>query len=105
MQFKEFFNEHKPVIIVVVVIIVLFIIYKYYWAPSPAVSIGSVESRLDNLETNMFKQPRARQNPDSPNQVCLNTATQQKIISDINKKLQEINACDCKDTCATNTKS
>jgi len=86
--------------IIIVIIILIFIIYKYFWSTPTYSSVSSVNGRLANLEDNVFRPNGHAQAPNS--HICLNADVQQKIAADINKKLQEINACDCKDTCATN---
>uniref|UniRef100_A0A6C0LSV9 Uncharacterized protein n=1 Tax=viral metagenome TaxID=1070528 RepID=A0A6C0LSV9_9ZZZZ len=76
---KKFYADNKKVIILFVIIIIALLIYRYFWKRESITN--------DFLPTKKEKQ------------LCINKDTQKKISEEINKKLQEINACDCKETC------
>ena len=93
MAWRDFYENNRKIIIVIVVVIVIFIIYRYMWQK---------KNRMTNLERNLgFAGQHVTTNPNST--LCLTADTQKQIANDINKKLQEINACDCSDTCGTKT--
>ncbi|XWV24779.1 hypothetical protein QJ856_gp1004 [Tupanvirus deep ocean] len=121
MALRNFYDEHKKIIIIVGLIIIAFIIYRYFWEEKSFTkdfSITNLENRIDQLEQSIginptFTHPNAPSIPIAPgtpnapiihgqtlHKVCLDQDTQRKIADDINKKLKEINACDCRETCA-----
>lgn len=65
-------NRIGYTLLFLVLIILGYVLYKYLWP---------------------------KYNKDDPKRVCLDKQSQEKIASDIDKKLQEINACDCSETC------
>jgi len=94
MQFRKFYEEHKKLIIIVSLIIVAFIIYRYFWEKrSIAHDLG-----LGWKGTEPVLIPPTESVP-SNDRNCLNADAQKKIADEINKKLQEINACNCDDEC------
>lgn len=128
MTFSDFFKDHQKIIIVILLLIIAFVIYRYFWERKSIkkdFSVSNVENRLNNLESAVGIGPLFQPNSpshsplsptinpnNSPNQnttiipgqtlhqICLNEETQKQIRDDINKKLQEINTCDCRETCA-----
>ena len=85
MNFKKFISDNKKILIIVGLIIIAFIIYRYFLQKHNILS----DLNLKNSNRNNIFSKR----------ICLDSKTQQQIANDINKKLQEINACDCADTC------
>jgi hypothetical protein len=111
MAFKDFFDEHKKIIIVILLVIVAFIIYRYFWEQKSVTNdfnVSNLENRINNLETSLGFSPLFNKNPNTPpiisgqasQKICLSQATQDKIADEIDKKLKEINACDCSETCS-----
>ena len=78
MDIQSFVSEHGTFTLVLLVIIIIYIGYTLYWFYSRRYS----RRYLHN----------------SPKK-CLNKEIQQKIANDIQRKLKEIDSCDCKDTC------
>lgn len=97
MQFGKFYEEHKKLIIIVGLIIVAFIIYRYFWEKrSIAHDLGL---GWKGTEPVLIPPTESTESTPSNDRNCLNPEIQKKIADEINKKLQEINACNCDDEC------
>lgn len=84
MDIQSFVSEHGTLTLVLLVIIVIYIGYTLYW-----------------FYSRRYWQRYLKGSPKK----CLNKVTQQKIANDIQRKLKEIDSCDCKDTCKLNVKN
>lgn len=108
MAFGDFYNEHKKFIIIILLLIIIFVIYRYFWEQKSItkdLSVDNLENRLNYLENAVGISPSFQPNTqpiihgETLKPICLDQETQKQIVNDINKKLQEINACDCRETC------
>lgn len=113
MAWRDFYEKNKIWIIVIVVIIIAIIVYRYFRKENTNqnLQINAPDGRRGGLEKNLgFTnqpvttgiQPVPARNPEAPNQngtICMTENAQKRIADEINKKLQEINACDCTDAC------
>jgi hypothetical protein len=101
-------NGNKTVaiiIVIIIIIIVLYLIYHFYWrqtAVHQKFNLSTLDQRLHNLERNIGLTPHGVtpfvQNQNF-NKTCLDSNTQNKIYDAINQKLNEIDTCDCTETC------
>lgn len=76
MDIQSFVINHGTFAIVLLIIIVVYIGYTLYW-----------------LYAHKSKSPSSKSHG------CLNKQTQEKIADEIQRKLKEIDSCDCKDAC------
>lgn len=108
MDLKEFLTKYKIIIIIVVILLVAFIISAIYWKNKTVtndLSLSNIENKINALETDLGLRSSSTSTvvDNKPHQpLCLNAATQQQIADEIKRKLGEINACDCRQTCAMN---
>jgi len=85
MDIQSFVTNHGTFAIVLLIIVVVYIGCTLYWlyaskskSPFPFSSSSSSSSKSHG---------------------CLNKQTQEKIADEIQRKLKEIDSCDCKDAC------
>jgi len=125
MAWSDFYEKNRTIIIVLIVLFILFIFYRYLWLGKyfrQDLQFNAFNSRLSTMEKNLGlinqsvtsgipmgtpEVPSVPQTPNQPiiqpsNQMCMTTDAQKMIADEINKKLQEINACDCREACAMN---
>lgn len=83
MSFTDFFKKNKQIVIIVVVIVVVVLIYQFLWDKTP--SQRHAMSHLNPFAGVLNS--------------CLEPINQKKIVDEFNKKLNEINTCNCRDIC------
>jgi hypothetical protein len=81
MDIQSFVTNHGTFTLIILGIIVLYILYTLYWF-----YIKKFDSKKKS-------------------KVCLDKKTQDKIAIEIQKKLEQIDSCDCKDACTLKKKS
>lgn len=97
-----FFYNHRKILIIIGVFIAAFIIYRYFWQKKDItqdLKLKNVKRNLDEVENaiNGRVQSLSKENSGCN---CLDPEVQRKIAEEIDKKLQEIDTCNCNDICA-----
>lgn len=88
MDIKQFAQKYRVIIIILGLLLLLFILYRYFIKKNGIFRNIRFDDRNKNANVTSIDKSK-----------CLDPKIQQQIADDINKKLQEINACDCGEAC------
>lgn len=126
MDFGDFLKDYKTIIIIILIIIIVFIVWRYVWTRHsisrdfslsnlettfgwyPAHNIPGMTHNLPGMTRNIPPPNISPQHiPGSQNipgetlhRVCLTPLAQSQIADEMRNKLNEIDSCDCRSTCA-----
>ena len=94
-------NSKKSTIIIVVIIIIIVIVIAIYLIMKDR-DVKDQYSGVTDYYWDKNTSEWKKINNNNNKRICLTAETQQQISDEINKKLQEINTCDCADSCPLN---